>query len=373
MSAWAQIPSQEAKNPILVPGEHGHTEEEDIGLKDLNATLGGIFRMWAIVPLKPSAEEYQTQFKVPQIDLVMNMAPAKNIKGHLEFAAGPTRDGTSDQWDMMVAMAYVEFERTFGTDIGVRYGLVPNIWVENQATLVDLEFSSRTSKNFLGRYGYSDTSDQGVSIQEDQDIYGWSLAVVNGEGEKSDETGYGKEGRLFLRWSPLSDWREEEKNFSVMAQWTEGSYTNVGPESTKRRLQLLAKLDQDVSWGAQAEVFWGVDPVDAINGVVADSVDLTDRGGEVAHSFGYSARLYYSWRDAVKSVRKYQVFARYDSLDPMRSADDRGLVSYLLGFSYFPARNLQFSLAMSQVDYQVNHASAVGDAQEINFATILGF
>lgn len=339
---------------------------EEIETPPLRAQFSGVFRMWGFVPLKPSGVEYQSQFRIPQIDFGVKIHPTEKLVGVLKLEAAQTRDLNSDRWDVMVDRAYLDFLQVFGTEIHIRYGLIPNSWLENQSARVNLEYASRTAKNLSDRLDYIDSNDQGVSFNQENDRWGWSFAVVNGEGEKSDEQGSGKEVRTFARWSSTSD-------SSVMAQWTEGTYEKVGPESTKRRLQLLAKLDPDVSWGGQVELFWGVDPVDAINLVVADKVDLTDRGGETAHSFGYSGRVSYSWRDLEKSVRKYQAFARYDYLNPMRSAKDRALAGYLLGFSYFPARNLQFSLAMSQVEYEENHNSAVGDAQEINFATTLEF
>lgn len=328
--------------------------------------ISGQIRLNAEYDFEPSSKSGNSTFKSPGMELNFGIDPTDDIWVQVGLQGGPSRDTENGKWNLQVSTAYAEFLGLMSRRDTLRYGLIPNLWIEYADSIWGYRWNCDTCGVFIDRYKYASRSDLGLSYRSSWTYGFWSLAVTNGEGLDKEEQGGGKDFQMMVEYLPMGLSLSHRMAFAL--SYIRGNYDHVAAALNKKE-RFLAQVHylQKIGLSVILEAFWGEDPVDGINKNVADQVDLTDKGGLIAHSQGQSLLLKYGL------PHQMEIFARHNRLNPMQEASARGLNEELLGFGFFPRQNLQFSLAWSQVRYEPDHSSLVGDSQAVSFSTQIGF
>lgn len=288
-----------------------------------------------------------------------------------EVLYGRARDSVDGKYNLQVDSLVFEFSKLVSERDWLQYGMVTNKWEELADRFWGYRHLGVRGPTLSLRYGYLAHSDLGLMAGADFESWGkFSLGVVNGEGSGADEQGPRKDFHFVYSVEPNLGWQEGRVlTLAVLA--IEGGYDNIDAEmAQKERLGFLLGFSQPVGWQGSLELLSTKDPVDGINLLIADRVDLTAQGGQIAKGQGGSLILKYRWPGAGE-LRQYEVFSRTDRWNPALGIEGKAIRSQMLGFGFFPRQPLQISLAWSEVQYEINHAAAVRDTSDLNLAVRL--
>ena len=341
---------------------------------EVPVSLTGDISILSVISQKPSSVQNRSAFQMPEGRLGANWQfdPDFSLGGELVY--GKARDSVNGRYNLQLETLFLEARHLLFESHWLQYGLVVHPWEALEEGYWGYRFLGARAPALGFRYGYLNRSDLGVVTgSQPAEYFKWSVMVVNGEGAGADEAGPKKDLHFIVEGQPFENWRGSQK-VTLAFLWVEGAFDNVDPElAQKERFALLLGLESDSGFVGSLELMASRDPVDGINQTVADKVDLSAQGGQVARSQG--ASLIGKWRGKGGMGRfvdkPIEAFARIDFWNPALGVSAKGLRSQLLGIGFFPRQNLQLSLAWSEVQYENNHAASVRDSADLLFAARL--
>jgi hypothetical protein len=339
-----------------------------------NFELQGDVSMLSVISLKPSSVNQRSSFQMPEgrLGARWTFEPDAVLGGEVLYAK--SRDSVDGRYNLQMETIYLELQKVMSDTHWIRFGLIPHPWEVLTERFWGYRHLGARGPTLGFRYGYLARSDLGVITGAHLESWGtWSLMIVNGEGAGADEQGPRKDFHFTIEALPFENYRDHQK-LTVALQSIEGAYDNIDPEkSQKERLSLLIGFEQELGWLGSVEWMTSKDPVDGMNLLLADKVDLSAQGGLVAKGQGGSLILKYRWRAPPCDRRDglYEIFMREDQWNPAVGVDGKGLRSHLLGISFFPRQRLQISLAWSEVLYDNNHATSLRDTSDLLLAARL--
>ncbi len=345
--------------------------EEPVKEAESQLKLSGDVSVLSAISQKPSSMQNRSSFQMPEGRLGALWSYDSDVALSGEIIYGKARDSVDGRYNLQLESAYFEFRHLLSESHWMQYGLLPHPWEDLTEKFWGYRYLGARGPTLAFRYGYVNRSDLGaITGAAFNDWIQWSLMVVNGEGAGSEEAGPKKDFHLAITTSPREIGSYGGK-FTLGLLVIEGAFDNIDPDvSQKERVSVLLGFEKEFGFSGSLELMVSKDPVDGVNQVVADKVDLSSQGGQVARGQGGSAILKWRTLGSLGKIKDklVEAFARIDQWNPATSVSARGLRSQLLGIGFFPRQNLQISLAWSEVLYENNHAASVRDSSDLLLA-----
>jgi len=273
------------------------------------------------------------------------------------------RDATSKQYETGAREAYLSMTSFLPARSEMRYGLIPDFWVELEREQWGYDFWGVNSYMPLIKYKYSSWSDLGLMYQgELPDDWGqWSLSITNGEGLQSEETGPRKQVQLILAMTKTAP-------FYAMVSYVQGSYDNYD-DSFNKKQRILLHMSYEFQKGLLAlEAYDTKDPADAIQTEgMGGGVDVTDL--HATNVEGQGATLY----GIVKLNEKSDLFLRADWLNPVKTNAQKFLQDITAGVSYDMTDDIRWALAYEYTHYSDEFSDSARDQSLLTLATRVYF
>ena len=311
----------------------------------------------------PTRDQGVTAFSLPRLNLDIEAPLRDNNEIFLRLESSEYRDGTSKRFDTQLKEGYLSLTSMVPARSELRYGLIPDFYIELQREQWDYDFWGASSLVPLIKYKYSAWSDLGAMYQgELPDDWGqWALSATNGEGYQSDETGQRKQAQLLVGLTKAAP-------FYAMLAYTYGSYDDY--DSTFNvKTRLVANVSYEFSKGLLAlEYFATQDPADAITvGKMAANVDVTALHATVVS--GEGANLFGRW----DVTEKTDLFMRVDYLAPVKTEKNKNLKAVSAGVSYDSSEDIRWALAYEYTDYSDDFSASIRDESQLVLATRVSF
>lgn len=306
--------------------------------------LSGQMVMESRIYQKPSSLTGASSFSIPWMTLDARFVSRDGGELFLQFlGVSPAPVG---QNEFQLRQASFFLPQVLGESVDLRAGLLASelsqrlrsYWpVSNVAN--ELDFS-------LQRWGYQAFSDYGFelfgNLGGDATTLVWGFQMTNGEGRGKPEQGPQKDLQAWI----AAEWGSDSAVLAYLMV-RRGAYENIPvPQAMKERYVLGVWAQQNRGWSGGLDLFVTSDPVDAINGQVAESVDLTVMGGQRVKGRGVSTLVRYIWSD--QQDRLWQIFAKSDLLEPVMEDKDRQVMSQNFGLMFSPRVNVQWVFYHSQ-------------------------
>lgn len=325
-------------------------------------TLSGEFNLLAAWKQLPTRDQGVTAFSIPSIRMDFEVPLHESNEIFVELESAEFRDATSKRYDTQAKEAYLSLVSLF-TGVEIRYGLIPNSWVEMQRGSWDYDFWGPTSETFLIKYKYSSWADLGVDVHgEFGDDFGeWTLSGSNGEGAESEELGRHKEYMAILSFHRLAP-----LYFTV--SYLQGAYERIDDSfNQKKRIMAEISYATEITY-AGISYYNTADPADAITaGKMAGEVDVVSLAGTSVEGQGASLLL------RRKITARTDIFARADWLSPVKTQRDKNLRSVTGGVSFQSNEDLLWVLAAESTTYSETFAPAARDQSQFLAATQVKF
>lgn len=291
---------------------------------------------------KPSSQSGTSQFSIPWMTLQSRYASRDGGELFLEFlgitpVTAPAQEFSLRQGSFFLPQILGEFTH-------LRAGLLASELSQKQIPFWPSYYLSRELGFSLERWGYQAFSDYGFeifgSLSENWD---WGLQLTNGEGRGQPEKGPNKDLQL---WASRQ-WGEAQVHL-VYVSVRRGGYENIpSPVSPKERALVGYLLSSPEGLSGGLEIFAVSDPVDAINGQVAESIDLTDLGGQRVNGQGATVLLRYGFVNS--AGRPWSLFLKSSHLQPVTTDRNRDVQDLNFGASYSPRESAALVLYHSQI------------------------
>lgn len=311
----------------------------------------------------PTRDQGVTAFNIPRLNLDIEAPLRDNNEIFLRLESSEYRDGTSKRFDTQLKEAYLSLTSILPARSELRYGLVPDFYVELQREQWDYDFWGATSLVPMIKYKYASWSDLGAMYQGElpDDLGQWALSATNGEGYQSDEIGQRKQVQLLLGFTKAAP-------FYAMLAYTYGSYDEYD-SSFNQKNRLAANFSYEFSRGLLAlEYFATQDPADAITvGKMASGVDVTALHATVVS--GEGAGLFGRW----DVTEKTDLFMRLDYLAPVKTEKNKNLKAISAGVSYDSSDDIRWALAYEYTDYSDHFSASIRDESQLVLATRVSF
>jgi hypothetical protein len=311
----------------------------------------------------PTRDQGKLAFSIPSFKLDMEVPLRESNEFFFELESAENRDATSKRYDTQVKEAYLSLTSFLPARSELRYGLIPDLWIELEKEQWDYDFWGLTSYLPLIKYKYTSWSDLGLMYQSElpYDLGQWALVVTNGEGLESDEVGPRKQFQLVLGVTKAAP-------FYLMASYLQGSYDNYDERFfEKRRLQLQLSYESEGNLLA-LEYFDTKDPADAITALkMAGGVDVTALAG--TNVAGQGASLL----GRLKVSEKWALFLRADWLNPVKADAKKNLQDLTGGFSYDLTEDILMAFSYEYTQYGENFSASPRDGSQFAFSTRVGF
>lgn len=319
---------------------------------EVSGELGFAWNFWQA----PSSQSNQTAFALPLLKLNADTDVSDKGHVHVEIHHG-TRDANSGKPDTQLKQAYLD--TAFLKFEIFKLGLVPSPWGDISSEQSDLSYLGSDFLPMPLRYGYLNPEDLGFYgiAQIGQSNWNFGFSYVNGEGNRQEEVGPGKDLLIFIDYMAAKKSAAGQFFMSLFA--SQGHYDGVEPTmSTKRRSGLMLGFNRGPGLGFLLEGMKTEDPVDSINLKVVDGVDLTSWGGKMATGLIQSGQIIYRAEDA------FEYFVRADSVVPIEKVKDNFLKSQIIGLSYRADAATEWVLAVHRTQYGENHSAGKRDVQK---------
>lgn len=213
------------------------------------------------------------------------------------------------------------------------------------------------------RWTYLADSDYGLGVFKENPQWSWGFQVTNGEGVNQSETGPHKE---FSLWA-IREWGSvHEREWLLGMQVIRGGYENVGTNAFKDRATVSLWMQEPAGLSAHLEYNYASDTVDAINGAVANQVDLTPYSGQRMAAIGYGGHLSFAWLEGFN--RTWGLFIRGDRWEPVKGAGSRAIDSSHFGLTLQTRRQATWAFYNTQTTFAHEHSKAARDQQSWRFA-----
>ncbi|WP_413558191.1 hypothetical protein [Bdellovibrio sp. HCB209] len=336
---------------IFVGGQaQALTEIEISGEADFNG----------IVHLLPTAQQGETQFRVPSLLLNFGVPLKDDNLLYVSFEGAEKKTDTSESFMVSTREAYLDLVSIFEGAHALRFGVVPLAWLEAQYQDVNYRFLGETAWGITEKWKYESYSDLGIAFRSEMpmDMGEWALSVVNGEGRTQDSAGPHKEGALFLRFQA---W----ESAIISLNYIHGTYEQYGDDvAAKERIQanfLYKPEDSVTKFGI--ELLDTHDPADAItDGKMADGVDVTAFAGQAIHGFGGSAFVIFG------TGPKAEIMLRYDYLNAAVGEEGKDMQTGIASIAYQVSPDVKTAFAVDRTWYAETYGKGIRDASKVEFA-----
>jgi len=332
-----------------------------LAVSDLN--LSGEMDLAFAVKHLPTRDMGVTSFNLPRLNLDIEV-PLRDENGiFVTLETAEFRDATSKRFDTQLKYAYLNLTSGLPSQATLRYGLIPDFYIELQREGWDYDFWGPASDVPLICYKYTSWSDLGVMYQGELPGDGgpWALSVTNGEGYQSNEVGPRKQVQLLLdivRWAP----------FHLRMAYSYGAYEEYDARFNKKVRAALHLSYEFQNAELALEYFQTRDPADAIlAGDMAGGVDVSTLAGTSVEGQGGSLMA------RVETGEKTEFFLRGDYLSPVRQEKEKNLKALSTGFSYNTNEDLRWALAYEYTDYSDAFSASIRDESRLVLATRVSF
>ncbi|MBO9668188.1 MAG: hypothetical protein J7501_15405 [Bdellovibrio sp.] len=329
-----------------------------LALSDIEIT--GEADLNALVYLLPTGDQGTSEFRVPSLLVDLNIPLKEGNLLYVSFEGAQKRTDTGEDFVVNTREAYLDLVSIFEGMHAIRFGLIPDSWMEAQYQDWDYRFLGSTAWVITEKWKYSSYSDLGLSFMSEMpaDLGEWAITVVNGEGRDQDNPGPHKDGSLFLRftkWQP----------FAFSLNYVHGTYENYGDDvAAKERIQAaMIYKPEDSSWRAGLEFLDTHDPADAItDGKMADGVDVTALTGQAVHGMGGSVYTVFG------TGPKAEVMVRYDYLDAAVGEDGKTMQTAMAALAYQVTQDIKTAFAVDRTWYGEDYGKGIRDASKVEIA-----
>lgn len=303
--------------------------------------LSGQLVMESRIYQKPSSLTGTSSFSIPWMTLDAQFVSRDGGELYLQFVGvSPAPTGTNE---FQLRQASFFLPEVLGDQTDLRAGLLASELSQRLRFYWPLNRLANELDFALQRWSYQPFSDYGFEIFGNFGSSGsWGFQMTNGEGQGKQEQGPQKDLEAWV----AGEWGSEDSLLAYLLV-RRGGYENIPvPQAMKERLALGVWSQKTLGWSGGLDLFLTSDPVDAINGKVAESIDLTDLGGKRVRGQGVSTLIRYSWKDAKE--RLWQFFVKSDLLQPVLEDRDRDIVGQNFGLLFSPRVNVQWAFYHSQ-------------------------
>ncbi len=321
--------------------------------------IGGELNLAATLYQLPTRDQGTLAFSISSLVLDFKMPLRENNELVFQVKSGDSRDSVTKQYDAHLNEAYLSLVSIFSTDSEIRYGLVPNYWVELQKDHWGYDFWGLPSFLPLIKYGYMSWSDLGLMYRSGivDDFGSWGLVFSNGEGLGSDEIGARKQVQLVASINNKSP-------LYVLINLTQGYYDNYDEKFNEKR-RLATQIGYQAELGLLAlEYFATQDPAEAITafklggGVDATALSGTNVSGQGVSLFG-----------KLVVNDKWNLFIRGDWLNPIKTDSQKTLQDWTGGASYALTEDILMALSYEYTHYSEQFSASPRDAGQFICAT----
>lgn len=312
----------------------------------------------------PTRDRGVTAFNMPFLKLDLEVPLKDENVVFVELESAEFRDADSKRFDTQLKEAYVSLTSFLPARAELRYGFIPDFYIELQREQWDYDFWGQTSLLPLLRYKYTAWSDMGALYQGElpQDWGQWAVTVTNGEGYQQNESGPRKQAQVLLGITRAAP-------FYAMLSYTDGAYESYD-NSFNKKSRLLAHLSYEADRVLVAlEYFKTKDPANIITATagMAGGVDVAALAGTSIEGEGGSLFGRYKMNDYS------EYFLRLDYLTPHLDDRKKNLKSISTGLSYDTNDDLRWALAYEFTDYSEEFSAPMRDESQIVLATRVSF
>lgn len=251
--------------------------------------------------------------------------------------------------------ARLQLQKAFTESDKLEFGIVRHPWTVFEDLSWDFNFVYMNGRGLGARFAYIPRSDIGVSYHYLFDeAVGIHFSVTNGEGSAVAETGAKKDLALIANWS--------KDNWWMAAGYIFGGHENIDDSISKKTRELFLMRWQATSLiSLQLEFMRAVDPVDAINKILADEVDMTAQGGQVATAEAASMGIHYH----LSEESRWSLLLQGHWLNPMKESPDKWVRSAWIGVAHQTRKQLQTLISFQQTNYGSDHGAAIRDRESL--------
>ncbi|HEY8269763.1 MAG TPA: hypothetical protein VIG33_02665, partial [Pseudobdellovibrionaceae bacterium] len=298
-------------------------------------------------------------FSLPLLKLEVEAPLKDNNEIFLQLESAEYRDANSNRFDTQLKEGYLSLTSMLSARAELRYGLIPDFYIELQREQWGYDFWGATSSLPLLKYKYTSWSDLGGMYQAELpgDWGHWALSITNGEGMQSDEIGPRKQAQLVVGLAKAAP-------FYVMASYVHGGYENYD-ESFNKKTRLLVHMSYEFSKALVALEYYGThDPANAIlAGGIASGVDVSALQATNVEGQGVALFSYMSLTENIN------LFLWADWLSPVKQEKEKNLKALSTGLSYEASEDIHWALAYEYTDYSDTFAAAIRDQSQLVLAT----
>lgn len=323
---------------------------------EISGEMDATASVWTL----PTGERGNSAFGIPSLFLDLSVPLKRDDLLFVSLEGAEQTDGLTDRFEVGVREAYVDLVSPFQEIRALRFGLIPQTWLEAQYEDYGYRYLGRTSWMMLEKWNYQSFSDLGLSYmaQLPQNFGEWAVTLSNGEGGRHAENGSHKEMSLFVRFFKWSAW-------GLSFNYVRGNYDVYGEDiGVKERVQAQVSYGSEDRWRVTLEYLGTKDPADAISDFdMAEGVDVISLAGQVVR--GQAGSLYAVFKTGPES----ELMLRYDYLDPVVGEDDKSLQMTLLALSYRLTEDVRVAVVVDHTTYGESFAPGVRDRSKFGLAT----
>lgn len=324
-----------------------------------DVSISGEMDVVATLHNLPTRDQGTLAFSIPSLLLDVEGPLKEGNEFFVQLESSENRDATSKRYNTQLRKGYLSLTSFLSPQSEVRLGLIPDFWVEIEKEGWDYSFWGVNSYLPMIRYKYSSWSDLGVMYQtEFGDDWGlWAISASNGEGLDSDELGARKEFQILAGITKAAP-------IYFVISYVQGAY-DLYDNSFNAKTRLLTHLSYEADRGTLAlEYYQTKDPANAMTTLgIAGGVDVTALAGTSVS--GQGASLF----GKLKVSQKWALFARGDSLNPVKSDSKKNLQAVMAGTSYELTSDVMMALSYDSTQYGEQFSVSPRDVSRFVFAT----
>ena len=307
----------------------------------------------------PTRDQGTLAFSIPSLLLDVEVPLKEGNAFFLQLESSENRDATSKRFNTQLRQGYLSLTNFLSPQSEVRFGLVPDFWIEIEKEGWNYSFWGSNSYLPMIRYKYSSWSDLGVMYQtEFGDDWGlWAVSATNGEGLDSDEIGTGKQYQILLGITKAAP-------FYFVLNYVRGAY-DLYDSSFNAKTRLITQFSYEADGGTLAlEYFQTTDPANAITALgIAGGVDVAALAGTSVH--GEGASLF----GKLMVHPKWALFLRGDWLSPVKTGTKKNLQAIMPGLSFQLTSDILMALSYDSIQYGEQFSVSPRDLGRFVFAT----
>lgn len=329
-------------------------------LSDFN--FSGQFNLLAALKQLPSRDQGVVAFSVPSLRMDFEIPLKESNEIFVELESTQFRDPQSKRYDTQVKEAYLSLASLWiGSEL--RYGLVPNPWVEMQRQSWEYDFWGPSSEVFLVRYNYSSWADLGVVFLSEfsQDWGEWILSAVNGEGGETEEIGKYKEVQAIISLQKYAP-------FYLTIGYLQGAY-DAFEDTFHDKKRVMAELSFASEFNFFSVTYYNTfDPANIItNNNMAGGVNVVSLHGTNVEGQAVSLLT------RRKLTARTDLFLRADWLNPVKSQSGNTLQAFAGGVGFQSSDDLLWVLAAEQTSFGAEFSSSAREQLQFLAATQVRF